>query len=65
MFMQAKPETCPICRKPSSQFTTPFCSARCKDRDLLNWLGGGYAIPAPAYNEEGDSGLDSDAEPHL
>jgi hypothetical protein len=24
----------------------PFCSARCRDRDLLNWFSGRYAIPA-------------------
>ncbi|WP_419816134.1 DNA gyrase inhibitor YacG [Glacieibacterium sp.] len=36
---------CPLCRHPASAVHTPFCSARCKDRDLLAWLGDGYAIP--------------------
>ena len=43
---------CPICGKTvdtardSSQSFAPFCSRRCKDRDLNQWLSGGYSIPA-------------------
>jgi endogenous inhibitor of DNA gyrase (YacG/DUF329 family) len=36
---------CPICGKPRSQEHAPFCSVRCRDRDLLRWLEQGYAIP--------------------
>ncbi len=36
---------CPICGKPSARETHPFCSERCRDRDLNRWLSGGYAIP--------------------
>jgi len=36
---------CPICGKPRSQEHTPFCSTRCRDRDLVQWLDDGYAIP--------------------
>ncbi|TMM48909.1 DNA gyrase inhibitor YacG [Qipengyuania marisflavi] len=43
MTSQAKP--CPICRKPRSQEFAPFCSARCRDRDLARWFGEGYAVP--------------------
>jgi endogenous inhibitor of DNA gyrase (YacG/DUF329 family) len=38
---------CPICRKPRSEAHTPFCSPRCRDRDLLKWLDDGYALPGP------------------
>ena len=38
---------CPICGKPRSADFDPFCSKRCKDRDLLQWLGDGYALPGP------------------
>ncbi len=38
---------CPICGKPRSPDHNPFCSTRCKDRDLLQWLGDGYALPGP------------------
>jgi endogenous inhibitor of DNA gyrase (YacG/DUF329 family) len=41
----AKP--CPICKKPRSAEFAPFCSARCRDRDLANWLNEGYAVPGP------------------
>ena len=36
---------CPICGKPRSADHTPFCSPRCRDRDLMQWFGEGYAIP--------------------
>jgi len=38
---------CPICRKPRSAEFTPFCSSRCRDRDLARWFNEGYAIPGP------------------
>lgn len=44
---------CPICRKPRSEDFSPFCSQRCKDRDLAQWFGDGYAVPGrPALPEE-------------
>ena len=47
----AKP--CPICKKPRSTDHAPFCSTRCKDRDLARWFGDGYAVPGrPASPEE-------------
>lgn len=42
-----KPKACPICKKPRSAEFAPFCSARCKDRDLVQWFGEGYAVPGP------------------
>ena len=39
--------TCPLCRKPTAEQYTPFCSQGCRDRDLLNWLGDGYRIAGP------------------
>ncbi|MBT0669596.1 DNA gyrase inhibitor YacG [Novosphingobium profundi] len=38
---------CPICGKPRQADHSPFCSKRCRDRDLLQWLDDGYAIPGP------------------
>lgn len=38
---------CPICRKPQTSEHKPFCSTRCRDRDLLQWLDDGYALPGP------------------
>jgi uncharacterized protein len=37
---------------------TPFCSKRCADVDLLNWLKGSYVI-----NDEGTLSADEDIEP--
>ncbi|MBY0284514.1 MAG: DNA gyrase inhibitor YacG [Sphingomonas sp.] len=60
---------CPICGKPVSPQHKPFCSRGCVDRDLLQWLGEGYRLPAgPATGDEEASkdtvnpGLDSDAD---
>lgn len=39
------PRKCPICGKPRSAEHRPFCSTRCRDRDLVKWLDDGYAIP--------------------
>ncbi|MET0179281.1 MAG: DNA gyrase inhibitor YacG [Novosphingobium sp.] len=43
---------CPICGKPRSVEHSPFCSTRCRDRDLVRWLDDGYAIPGPAVDPE-------------
>jgi endogenous inhibitor of DNA gyrase (YacG/DUF329 family) len=36
---------CPICGKPASEPTLPFCSPRCRDVDLNRWLSGSYVVP--------------------
>jgi len=37
---------CTYCqKKPVVQAFKPFCSKRCADLDLGQWLTGGYAIP--------------------
>ncbi len=47
----AKP--CPVCGKPATAESHPFCSERCRDVDLNRWLSGSYAIPGrPADDEE-------------
>jgi len=43
---------CPICGKPRTEAQAPFCSTRCRDRDLLQWLEDGYALPGPATSHE-------------
>ena len=46
---------CPICGKPRAAAHSPFCSPRCRDRDLVKWLDDGYAIPGdPAHPPTGD-----------
>jgi endogenous inhibitor of DNA gyrase (YacG/DUF329 family) len=48
----AKSKPCPICRKRRSAEFAPFCSARCRDRDLGRWLSDGYAVPGPPADPE-------------
>ncbi|MEO5775245.1 MAG: DNA gyrase inhibitor YacG [Sphingomicrobium sp.] len=61
--MPSATKPCPSCRKPASREFAPFCSARCKDRDLLQWLGDGYRIPGPAVDPEAEVlGVDRGAD---
>lgn len=43
--MTTPAKKCPLCGKPRSAEQDPFCSTRCRDRDLLQWLQDGYALP--------------------
>jgi uncharacterized protein len=43
---------CPICGKPATETSKPFCSERCRDVDLNRWLSGSYAIPGKPGDEE-------------
>jgi endogenous inhibitor of DNA gyrase (YacG/DUF329 family) len=61
--MTLVPRPCPICRKPRSEAHAPFCSTRCKDRDLVRWFSDGYSVPGPPadlddISPDGDRGLD-------
>ena len=42
---------CPQCGEAAAMSAQnpwrPFCSKRCRDRDLLKWLDDGYALPGP------------------
>ena len=52
---------CPICGQPvaSTEPEYPFCSQRCRTRDLANWATGAYRIPVQPEDEAGnDSSLD-------
>ena len=50
------PRKCPQCGKPASAEFRPFCSKRCAQLDLGNWLNETYRI---AGDEEAD--LDEDS----
>jgi endogenous inhibitor of DNA gyrase (YacG/DUF329 family) len=43
---------CPICGKPATAASQPFCSERCRDVDLNRWLSGSYVIPAASNDDE-------------
>ena len=43
---------CPICGKPATEASKPFCSERCRDVDLNRWLSDSYRIPAKDDDED-------------
>ncbi|HEX2632179.1 MAG TPA: DNA gyrase inhibitor YacG [Bradyrhizobium sp.] len=43
---------CPICGKPATEASRPFCSERCRDVDLNRWLSNSYAIPGRREADE-------------
>ncbi|MDQ4087806.1 MAG: DNA gyrase inhibitor YacG [Pseudomonadota bacterium] len=59
MSSSARPrrsDQCPLCGNPAAQEHRPFCSRRCRDRDLLNWLGDAYRVPGPPASPEDFAG---------
>ena len=50
----AKEKPCPICGKPATAASRPFCSERCRDVDLNRWLSNSYVIPAKDDDEDAE-----------
>ena len=50
----ARADRCPVCRKPASAAHAPFCSAACRDRDLIAWLDERYVLPGRPATDEGE-----------
>ena len=62
---------CPICKKAiasgaprASNAAFPFCSARCRQVDLGNWLSESYRVPAEPSETE-DEGEDAAVQSKL
>jgi len=48
---------CPICRKPTAwegNAWKPFCSERCKIKDLGAWSSESYRVPEKPSEEDGE-----------
>jgi uncharacterized protein len=46
---------CPICRTETDSSVHadfPFCSTRCRERDLGNWASEKYVVSDPIFDEE-------------
>lgn len=46
---------CPICKTETNSAVHadfPFCSERCRDRDLGNWASERYVVSEPIFDEE-------------
>ena len=51
---QGKSRGCPICGKPATEASRPFCSERCRKIDLDRWRSEAYRVPT---NEAPDPGV--------
>lgn len=55
---------CPICRAETDSEVHadfPFCSQRCRDRDLGNWASEKYVVSEPVFDEEGHAEGEGDS----
>jgi uncharacterized protein len=46
---------CPICKTPTDSSVSaefPFCSERCRLRDLGNWSAEKYVVSEPVFDED-------------
>jgi uncharacterized protein len=46
---------CPICKSPTDSEEDqdfPFCSDRCRQKDLGNWATEKYVVSEPIFNED-------------
>lgn len=48
---------CPICNKPPTTKSTPFCSERCRNVDMNRWFTGAYATPAVEIDDVSEEDL--------
>ncbi len=53
---------CPACGTATVPCYRPFCSRRCADLDLYNWLGGHYRVPTAERPDGPDGGAADDDE---
>ncbi len=57
---------CPRCQKLTEYSTQnnfrPFCSQRCRDIDLGNWVDGQYAVPGEKVDPTAQTGTKSSSE---
>jgi len=54
---------CPICKQPVDSETSPefpFCSDRCRERDLGNWAMEKYKVAVPSMDESEPEELETD-----
>jgi|DEB19_MinimDraft_2_1074335.scaffolds.fasta_scaffold189166_1 hypothetical protein len=53
MREKSSEKACAFCGKgPRIATYAPFCSPGCQDRDLLQWMRGGYALPVSDNEDE-------------
>ncbi|MCS6778841.1 MAG: DNA gyrase inhibitor YacG [Geminicoccaceae bacterium] len=49
---------CPVCGRPSEPRYRPFCSALCRDRDLLDWFDERHRVPVVEREADEETGAE-------
>jgi hypothetical protein len=58
----SQPVLCVMCRRrPVDPTWRPFCSERCKIRDLANWADGSYQVAGESLDDPDEEGTPPDA----
>ncbi|MAF48376.1 MAG: DNA gyrase inhibitor YacG [Rhodospirillales bacterium] len=57
-----KKRQCPMCGQPAESAYRPFCSKRCKELDLGNWLNESYRVPVVETDDMDPDGEDDQFE---
>jgi endogenous inhibitor of DNA gyrase (YacG/DUF329 family) len=58
---------CPICKEPVDSATNaefPFCSDRCRERDLGNWAMEKYKVAVPMLDESEPEEIETNEPAH-
>jgi uncharacterized protein len=58
---------CPICKQPTDTETSPefpFCSERCRERDLGNWAMEKYKVAVSMMDESEPEEIEADESAH-
>ncbi|MCA9106130.1 MAG: DNA gyrase inhibitor YacG [Planctomycetales bacterium] len=58
-----RPNKCPMCEErffPANSESLPFCSERCRQLDLGNWLGEKYSMPIEGQEEAEYTGAEEE-----
>ena len=53
-LQKLKATACPLCGEKATAPYSPFCSRRCSQLELGNWLNEAYVIPAHEADEDTD-----------
>jgi endogenous inhibitor of DNA gyrase (YacG/DUF329 family) len=61
-MQQKRKKSCPVCKRVATDLFAPFCSKRCADADLGNWINEKYAVAVTDDAVEDSIKMDPDSD---